>query len=59
MPTTPSTPASAAAVDRLALEVTEVRGTGPSNYGGVPTCFEAEASNINVCVLACVCADCE
>ena len=45
MPTTPNSPVSTSAVDRLVLGATSVRGTEPSNYGGVPTCFDAEASS--------------
>ena len=72
MPTTPNSPVSVSAVDRLVLGAASVRGTEPSNYGGVPTCFEveassyaslefscfeAEASSIPTCASYCFCAE--
>ena len=58
MPTTPNTPASTTAVDRLVLDAAIVRGTQPSSYASLEfSCFEAEASSIPTCASYCFCAE--
>ena len=57
MATTPLTPDSTSAVERLALGATGVRGAHSSNYGGVPTCFEAEASSYASMEFSCFSAE--
>lgn len=48
MPTNPVNPHSSAAIDRLALNVSDARGvqSGPSSALFPCTCFEAEASAV-------------
>ena len=48
MPTNPVNPLSSAAVDRLALNVSDARGvqSGPSSVDFWLTCFDAEASAV-------------
>lgn len=58
MPTTPNTPASTSAIDRLVLDAASVRGAQPSSYASLEfSCFEAEASSIPTCAGYCFCAE--
>jgi hypothetical protein len=62
MPTSPTTPNSAAAIDRLALRVESPRGAQTSNFNACMQpgliCFEAESAAISLCLTSgpsCVC----
>lgn len=57
MAATTRTPDSTGAIDRLVLGATSVRGAHSSNYGGVPTCFEAEASSYASMEFSCFSAE--